>query len=108
MIAVAEESGVLLTEGFKFRHHPLHIKMKELVEDGAIGELRAIRRRFAFGGNMRDRMRPEMAWAFDPARGGGCVYDLGCYNIHHARFMTDREPISVFAQGDLYPVCGVC
>ena len=107
MIATAEEAGVLLTEGFKFRHHPLHLKMKKLVENGAIGELRTIRSSFVFGGNTRDRMRPEMAWSFDPARGGGCVYDLGCYNIHHARFITNREPTTVFARGELHPVCGV-
>ena len=107
MIATAEESGVLLAEAFKFRHHPLHHKMKELVEDGAIGELRAIRSTFVGGGWPRDKMRPEMNWRLDPARGGGCVYDLGCYNIHQARFITDSEPTTVFARGELHPVCGI-
>ena len=108
MIATAEESGVLLAEAFKFRHHPLHLKMKELVEDGAVGELRAIRSSFVLGGGTpRDKMRPEMGWGLDPARGGGVVYDLGCYNIHHARFITGHEPTTVFAQGELHPVCGV-
>ena len=107
MIAVAEESGVLLAEAFKFRHHPLHFKMKELVEKGAIGDLRSIRSTFLARTRPRDQMRPEMGWRYDPARGGGCVYDLGCYNIHHARFITDLEPTTVFARGVRHPVCGI-
>ncbi len=107
MIAVAEESGVLLAEAFKFRHHPLHLKMKDLVEKGAVGEVRAIRSTFLARTRPRDQMRPEMGWRYDPARGGGCVYDLGCYNIHHARFITDLEPTTVFARGVRHPVCGI-
>jgi predicted dehydrogenase len=107
MIAAAKESGVLLAEAFKFRHHPLHLKMKELVEDRSIGDLRSIRSSFVLGGRLRSEMRPEMSWNLDPARGGGCVYDLGCYNIHHARFIAGTEPTTVFARGELHPVCGV-
>ena len=107
MIAVAEESGVLLAEAFKFRHHPLHFKMKEIVENGAIGEVRAIRSTFLARTRPRQEMRPELGWRYDRARGGGCVYDLGCYNIHHARFITDQEPTTVFARGERHPVCGI-
>ena len=107
MIATAEETGVLLAEAFKFRHHPLHLKMKELVEHGAIGDVRAIRSTFLGSRTPRHEMRPEMGWEFDPARGGGAVYDKGCYNIHHARFITDSEPTTVFARGERHPVCGI-
>ena len=107
MIATAKESSVLLAEAFKFRHHPLHHKMKELVENGAIGELRAIRSSFLGGRMPRRKMRSEMNWEFDPARGGGAVYDKGCYNLHHARFITDSEPSTVFALGEPHPVFGI-
>ena len=36
-----------------------------------------------------------MNWRFNKAKGGGSIYDLACYNIHHARFMFGAEPIRV-------------
>lgn len=43
--------------------------------------------------------RPEANWRWDRARGGGSVYDLACYNIHHARHVFGCEPTSVYASG---------
>ena len=34
MIEVANKSGVLLAEAFKFRHHPQHLKARELIDAG--------------------------------------------------------------------------
>ena len=106
MVDVARSEGVILTEAFKFRHHPMHLRAKRLIMDGAIGELRSVRSTFMTGVDRRVA-RPQMNWRFDPDRGGGATNDLGCYCIHHARFMFEMEPTSVFAVGDFHEVCGV-
>jgi predicted dehydrogenase len=37
-------------------------------------------------------------WRLDPRRGGGALFDLGCYGINAARLFTGAEPLDVFAR----------
>ena len=90
------ESGVLVAEAFKFRYHPMHIKAKELVTSGAIGELIQVRSTFCTGVPLENR-RPEKNWRWNKEQGGGSIFDLACYNIHYARFMFGAEPERIFA-----------
>ena len=99
MVACAKDNNILLAEAFKFRHHPLHIKTKEILDSGQIGTLSSIRSTFCTGVSP-DRRKPELNWRFNKEKGGGAVYDLGCYNIHHARFIAGDDPISVYATGE--------
>ncbi len=96
-VGAAQENGILVAEAFKFRHHPMHIKAKELVDSGAIGEFMTLRSTFCTGGGGGgpESRKPEANWRFNKAKGGGSIYDLACYNIHHARFMFGAEPIRV-------------
>lgn len=96
-VGAAQDNGILVAEAFKFRHHPMHQKAKELVETGTIGELKTIRSTFCTGGGGGgpESRQPSANWRFNKAKGGGSIYDLACYNIHHARFMFDAEPIRV-------------
>ena len=98
MFKVAEENGVLLAEAFKFRHHPLHLKAKELVSSGRLGNLSYIHSTFSIP--LPSSLRgPGGNWRFDRSRGGGVLYDFGCYNVHQARFLFAAEPESVHANG---------
>ena len=96
-VGAAQENGVLVAEAFKFRHHPMHLKAKELIDSGAIGEFMTLRSTFCTGGGGGgpETRKPEANWRFNKAKGGGSIYDLACYNIHHARFMFGAEPIRV-------------
>src|SRR5262245_62824369 len=40
MVAACRQAGVVLAEGFMYRHHPQTMKVKQLLDDGAIGKLR--------------------------------------------------------------------
>lgn len=99
LVAAARQHGILLAEAFKFRHHPMHLKAKELVSAGAIGEVMTLRSTFCTGGGGGgpETRRPESNWRFNKAQGGGSIYDLACYAIHHARFIFDAEPVRLFA-----------
>ena len=44
----AERTGRLLSEAFMYRHNPQTTRLKELVDDGAIGELRLVRSAFSY------------------------------------------------------------
>jgi xylose dehydrogenase (NAD/NADP) len=76
----AEERGLVLSEGFMWRHHP---QADELVRRlGEIGELRAVDARFGFVLDRDDDPR------WDPALDGGSLMDVGCYCISAARLVA--------------------
>jgi len=101
-VNAGKENGVVVAEAFKFRHHPMHLKAKEMIETGSIGDLLNVRSTFCTNAGRPLEMRtPESNWRFNRAKGGGSIYDLACYNIHHARFVFGEEPVRVFASQEL-------
>jgi D-xylose 1-dehydrogenase (NADP+, D-xylono-1,5-lactone-forming) len=88
--AAAQKAGVVVMEAFMYRHHPQTLKARELVTTGAIGQLLVIRGAFTF---MLDKPQ-DVRW--DPALGGGCVWDIGCYPVSYARYIAGAEPLEVF------------
>ena len=96
LVAAARASGTTIGEAFKFRHHPLHLKARKLIDAGRIGEPHTVRSTFCTGRGQVART-PASNWRYDRRRGGGALFDLGCYNIHHARWTFAAEPVSVFA-----------
>jgi predicted dehydrogenase len=91
---VAERADRFLMEGFLYRHHPQTARLVELIEDGAIGELRLIRIAFTFPlSELGDvRMRPELE--------GGALMDVGCYCVSMARLLAG-EPEKATAQATM-------
>ena len=90
MTGAAEKAGVVLMEAFMYRHHPQTLKVKELVEGGAIGKLQLIRGSFTF--NISD----ENDVRLNSSLGGGSIWDVGCYPISYARLIAGVEPVEVF------------
>jgi predicted dehydrogenase len=90
MSAAAKETGLVLAEAFMYRHHPQTLKVKELVDGGALGLIRLIRGAFTFmlTGDRDIRLIPEM--------GGGSIWDVGCYPISYTRMLVGTEPLQVF------------
>lgn len=90
MAAAAQKHGKVVAEAFMYRHHPQTLKVKELVESGAIGKLQLIRGSFTF------RMKTEVNIRLNPEMGGGSIWDVGCYPISYARYLAGAEPVEVF------------
>jgi len=91
---IAEQSGLVLSEGFMWRHHPQTKALSKLVAEGAIGGLRMIRAHFSFqlasvhgAGDAR----------FEPELDGGSLMDVGCYCVNAARLLAG-EPERVYAE----------
>lgn len=90
MTEAAEKAGIVLMEAFMYRHHPQTIRVKELVESGAIGKLQLIRGSFTFSISDEGDVR------LNASLGGGSIWDVGCYPISYARLIAGVEPIEVF------------
>ena len=91
LIAVRDAAGVLIQEAFMVRTHPQWQRAKELVRSGRIGPVRSIVGVFSYFNDDPTNIRNIPEW------GGGGIRDIGCYLIHPARFILDREPLRVAA-----------
>jgi D-xylose 1-dehydrogenase (NADP+, D-xylono-1,5-lactone-forming) len=89
---VAEREGLVLAEAFMWRHHPQLQRTRELLDEGQIGELRAIRAGFAFTAANPDDIR--LSAALD----GGGLMDVGCYCVSGCRALAGSEPERVYAE----------
>ena len=91
--AAAIKHKVTVMEGFMYRFHPQHIRVQELIALGKIGEIRSVRASYSF------MMRPARMYRLEEnvERGGGAMWDIGCYAIHSARLFFDQEPVAVTA-----------
>jgi predicted dehydrogenase len=87
----SERTGKLLTEAFMYRHNPQTKKLKELVDGGAIGELRLIRSTFSYSlyDTENIRLRTEVE--------GGALMDVGCYCVSGSRLLAG-EPDRVHGE----------
>ena len=94
LIAACRNSGVFVAEAWKFRHHPIHLKAKEIIERGGIGEVVQVKSTFCHP--FEDR-QPQLNWYWQRGKAGGAIYIVSCYNIHHARFVVGEQPERVFA-----------
>ena len=95
--SAARESSVAVAEAFMYRHHPQTLKLKQLVEEGAVGALRFLRGAFSFPLD-----RPN-DYRFRPECGGGCLWDVGCYPLSLLRLLAGREPVEVYGAAVLGP-----
>ena len=89
----ARQHQVTVMEGFMYRYHPQHQRVRELLDSGLIGDIRFARSSFSF------MMRPARRYrlALDVANGGGAMWDIGCYAIHTARMWFAEPPLAVTA-----------
>ncbi|MCF7964609.1 MAG: Gfo/Idh/MocA family oxidoreductase [Methylobacter tundripaludum] len=91
--AAAQRYKVTVMEGFMYRFHPQHERVRELIDSGLIGEIRSVRSSYSF------MMRPARLYrlAENVENGGGAMWDIGCYAIHSARMFFDEPAVSVTA-----------
>jgi predicted dehydrogenase len=87
----AEQNGRLLMEAFMYRHNPQTRWLRQLVDDGAIGELLLIRSCFSYSLHDSEniRLRTDVE--------GGALMDVGCYCVSGSRFLAG-EPEHVYGE----------
>jgi D-xylose 1-dehydrogenase (NADP+, D-xylono-1,5-lactone-forming) len=106
MFEAARRHGVHVVEGYPYLAQPQTRKMRELLRDGAIGQIKLLQASFGFtltdAGNIR----------LDPALAGGALMDVGVYPVSLSRIVAGQRPIRVQAmahwtQGDGSHAAGV-
>ncbi len=88
---------VHIMEAFMVRFHPQWLRARELVQSGALGDLRSVQVFFSYTNQNADNIRNK------PANGGGALYDIGCYAIVAGRFLFGSEPLRAMALIDRDP-----
>jgi predicted dehydrogenase len=90
-----------IMEAFMYRHHPQWIKVKELIDSGAIGEVKTIQSFFSFFDDNENSIVNRKDF------GGGSLMDIGCYPISLSRFIYNSEPETLFADIEYHPKMGI-
>jgi xylose dehydrogenase (NAD/NADP) len=87
----ADRAERLLSEAFMWRHNPQSRRLRQLLDDGVIGELRVVRACFSFAlfDPQNIRLRTDVE--------GGSLMDVGCYCVNGSRLIAG-EPELVFGQ----------
>jgi predicted dehydrogenase len=83
MLTAAKAVDRLLVEAFWYRWHPRTRRLEQLLRQGALGPVQQVEAEFSFDGGDDPRMAGN--FRLDPARGGGALYDVGCYAISAAQ-----------------------
>lgn len=93
MAAAAQETGRALAEAFMYRHHRQIKTAGEWVRSGRLGDVTVVRSVFNFdihgGAKGLDNVR------LAPDKGGGSLWDVGCYPVSLAQFLLGEAPQSV-------------
>ena len=95
--SAAEKHQVSVMEGFMYRFHPQHQRIQEIINSGAIGEVRSVRTCFAYPMQAARLYRVDRSIS----QGGGAMWDIGCYAIHAARFHfgdTQAQAVTAMAK----------
>jgi D-xylose 1-dehydrogenase (NADP+, D-xylono-1,5-lactone-forming) len=87
----ADKAGRYLMEAFMYRHNPQTKRLRKLVAEGAIGELRFVRSTFSYSLSDEEniRLRTEVE--------GGALMDVGCYSVSGSRLFAG-EPEAAFGE----------
>ena len=97
VIDLARAEQVFAMEAMWTRFQPVLVKIRELIADGAIGEVRQVQADLGV-----DRPYDPDDRLFDLAQGGGAMLDLGVYVVSIAQHFLG-DPTSVSVSGSLAP-----
>ncbi|MFE9993422.1 Gfo/Idh/MocA family protein [Streptomyces avermitilis] len=95
LVALARRHDGFLMEAMWMYCNPLVRRLKALVDDGVIGEVRTVQADFGLAGPFPPSHRLR-----DPAQGGGALLDLGVYPVSFAQLLLG-EPSDVAARAVL-------
>ncbi|MBT8410215.1 MAG: Gfo/Idh/MocA family oxidoreductase [Octadecabacter sp.] len=89
LIALRDSTGLVCAEAYMIAHHPQWHRVRQLIAEGAIGDLRHVDGIFTYNNPDRSNVR------FDASLGGGGIPDIGVYTIGSTRLATGQEPVEI-------------
>jgi predicted dehydrogenase len=104
LVTLAQDRGVFLMEALWSRFLPIYAQVGDWLRSGAIGQVNAIQSSFCFPVPYDPGSR-----LFNAALAGGCLLDIGVYNVAMTRWVLEAAlgacpaPVSLHAEGVLAP-----
>jgi myo-inositol 2-dehydrogenase/D-chiro-inositol 1-dehydrogenase len=87
MIETCQKAGVLLMYAEELLFAPKYVRVKSLIEEGAIGEPFLAKQSEEHSG-------PHMGWFWDVNRsGGGVLLDMGCHSVEYTRWLLGKPKV---------------
>jgi len=100
MIKISNRTGKYLTEAFAYRYSPLILRIQKLINEGKIGDLKAIDSSLSINFYSTEGFTTSNLRA-KKALGGGAIYDLGRYQINLVENFVKGMPEKITALGDI-------
>ncbi len=98
MIEVQRQTGRILMLGHNQRLVPAHIRAKELLDSGIIGEILSLQTNFKHRGPEAWSIEQGRTWFFSKEKAGfGVLGDLGAHKLDLVRYLLGDEIGSIFA-----------
>jgi len=92
LVEFCRSEGVTLMDGFMWPHHPRTSRLRKMLDNGVIGQVRRVGGTLTFPLDLDPsniRLQRGMA--------GGSLLDVGCYPVFGIRWAFGAEPVRVFA-----------
>jgi predicted dehydrogenase len=86
LLDVRARTGVKICEAFMIRSAPQWLRVRQLLDEGRIGELRAVAGVYSYFNINPANIRNQIE------TGGGGLYDIGCYLVQSSRYAFGRQP----------------
>ena len=96
MARVARGTGLVLSEAFAYRYHPLTARIQQILASGKLGKIRHMEAEFSFLLPSLNNIRFQYELA------GGALMDCGCYPVSLIRFLAGAEPRVEKAEAKLH------
>ena len=96
MPKAAHETGLVLSEAFAYRYHPLTKRVKEIIASSELGQVKHIEAQFCFLLPFTNNIR------FKYELSGGALMDCGCYPVSLIRHLAEAEPRVEQAEASLF------
>ncbi len=91
MIVEAEKAGVMLFVAYYRRSLPYFLKIKDILDNGGIGEVRTAHIKLFRPAAPEVWEQDPLPWRYDPEiSGGGLLMDLGCHQLDLLDFFWGR------------------
>ncbi|MCI5951343.1 MAG: Gfo/Idh/MocA family oxidoreductase [Anaerostipes sp.] len=96
-VALAKEKGVVVSDAMTIFHMPLYKKLKKMIENGAIGEVKMVQVNF---GSCKEYDVTNRFFSKELA--GGALLDIGVYASSFARYFMHSKPNVVLTTANYF------
>lgn len=96
-VCIAKEKNLVICDGVTLLHMPLYKKLKQMVTDGVIGEVKMIQ--VNFGSCKEYDVKNRF---FSKELAGGALLDIGVYTTSFARYFMKSKPNEVLTTANFF------